>query len=336
VSGTVNVNVTNSSLTVTISGTPTINVQTSGGANIVIDKLTVGAYTEDRRTLSNNGASATMVTGNYSQPRGKLFPRGCRGFINTVEVYCNNTDSVAHTLTVYFCVQPGMGRVFTATISVPAGASAAWRSASVQRFWNFDSLFLYVKSDSDSYGAVGSDTGTPYDYYYSSDEIAWAPGSARYWLRVNFTGETVGDLPVSGTLNIIEIPSTSTARQYKQLTVPAGGELYDAVQVGSGQVLFIMFWAGTTGARDNLVPRVKCDGNLAMPVDFAMSYYNDYYVTGTTPGITIGKWDTTNNYYVLIVTVPFTFQRSLEVGFRNESTTSSYVGYVMYIYKKIS
>jgi hypothetical protein len=323
-------------LNVSITGTPTVNIQTSGGANIVIDKLTQGAYTERQSTLANNGAEATMLLSNLMYKRGKFFPRGCRGFIRSIEIYCDNADTASHTFTIKISPMPGMGPVATFTLSVAAGLSAAWRSVTVRRFWNYDSLFIWVSSDSDSYGGLGYDAGEPYDFYNSTDEVSWFFGNYRFWFRVNMAGETVGDLPVSGTVNTVEIPGLVTARQFTELVVPAGSEKYDVVQVGAGEVLYVWFWVGSVGDRNYLFPKVKCDGVSVLPGDFSFYHYYAQFVSDSTPGIAIGKWDTTNNYYCLVVAVPFSFTRTLEVGFKNGDSASSHTGYVMYAYKKIS
>jgi hypothetical protein len=322
-------------LNVNITGTPTVNIQTSGGANIVIDKLTQGAYTERRDVLANNGATATMVASNLTNKRGKFFPRGCRGFLRYVEVYCDNADSVAHTFTVKIAPMPGMGSVYTGTVSVAAGSSAAWRMVQFNKYWNYDSMFIWVICDSDSYGRLGYDTGEPHDCYMSTDEVSWLFYDYRFWFRIALSGMTVGDLPVSGTVNIIEIPSSMSARQGSAITVPAGGEAYDTEILGCGEVLIVIFWAPSNSARDYLRPRIKCDGVQVLPFDFTVGKWHDVLVGQSSQGICIGVWDTTNWNYTLIVALPITFKRSLQVGWYNEGT-SSYTGTVAYIFKRIS
>lgn len=335
-----NVNVSSVSAGVTfnvnVTGSVAIDVKTSGGANIVIDKLTQAAYTEDRRTLANNGAAATMLTLNYMYRRGKYFPRGARGFINSIEIYCDNADTVAHTFTIYFCVQPGMAPVFSTTLTVAAGAAAAWRAAAVGKFWNYDSMFIYVRSDSNSYGGLGYDNEVPYDYYCSYDEVTWYVGNARFWFRVVLTGLTVGDLPVSGTVNVVEIPSTVGVRQAAQLIVSPGSEVYDAVQYGNGKLLICIFHVQGANSNVFLRPRIRIDGAQVMPFDYALDKWNGFLVSSDSLGICIGKWDTTNNLYALIVTVPYPFKRTLEVGYYNESTATTFYPYVGYVYEKIS
>jgi hypothetical protein len=314
---------------VNVTGTPTVNIQTSGGANIVIDKLTQGAYTEDRRTLSNNGASAIMLSTNYTYRKGKLFPRGCRGFIRTVEVYCQNTDSVSHSFTIYFAVQPGMGAVFTATLTVDAGAAAAWRSVDVERFWNYDSLFVYVRGDSDSYILIGSDSGSPYDYYYSSDEISWIVGSSRIWVRLNLSGLTVGDLPVSGTLNVIQIPNTASRRDSGTIQIPAQSTVFDTPIRGSGELTFIFFQLFTEDACSSCVPLIYADGANVLPTDASFTVWRNTILGSSQGPIYIGVWDSTLGRFNFIVAMRIPFKRELKVGVQNigNSAVSAWLGY---------
>jgi hypothetical protein len=324
VSGTVNVNVTNSSLTVTISGTPTINVQTSGGANIVVDKLTQGAYTERQSTLANNGATASMIAGNYTTKKGKFFPRGCRGFIRYIEIYCNNSDTVSHTLTVKASPMPGLGAVFTATISVSAGSSADWRSVWVNKPWNYDSLFIWVMSDSDSYGNVGVDTGTPYDYYYSTDEASWYFSTYRLWVRVSLSGETVGDLPVSGTVNTIQIPAVSSGVSSGNVSIPVNVETSVLTARGVGECdLLMCIVVANTGAQ-NTAFKIYCDGNLVGSFDPYGLYGAGF--TASSPGISLLKY-TADGYCSFIITKKLYFRRILEVKAIHPTVSQTVVAY---------
>jgi len=310
---------------VNITGTPTINVRTSGGANIVIDMLTQGAYTERQSTLANNGATATMTGSNSTYRRGKYFPRGCRGYINYVDIYCNNADSASHTFTVYFAVAPGMGPVFSVTISVGGSSGADWRTATVRRFWNYDSMFVYVRCDSDLYGNVGYDNGTPYDGYYSSDEVTWIIGNVRYWIRVSVTGETVGDLPVSGTVNTVEVPASSSKSSIDLTSVPAGGSVTLIDYYGCGTCVLIGFYSDSP----YVYPWIQCDDVDALVSLGGFSLQpgtlNNFMLpVGTGPGVALTKYDTTTNKYGLVITVPLQFRRHFKLQAFNADTGNAH------------
>jgi hypothetical protein len=309
---------------VNITGTPTVNIQTSGGANIVIDKLTQGAYTERQSVLANNGTTATMASQCLYYKRGKFFPRGCRGFIRSIEIYCDNTDSASHTFTIKISPMPGMGPVATFTLSVAGGSSAAWRVVTVGRFWNYDSLFIWVSSDSDSYGRLGFDTDAPSDYYYSTDEVSWTFGNYRFWFRVNMTGETVGDLPVSGTVNTVEIPTLSSQLKGENVTVPTGTETTVVSTVGAGfcDMILCVVSAATYSAVTEF--RVYCDGIMALSFQPATLYLLGF--TASTPSVSLLKY-TADGTCCFLITKRFSFTRLFAVKAYNGSGAQSVTCY---------
>ena len=318
---------------VTVSGT--VHVDTIAADNIIIDKLTVGAYVSRRSTLSNNGETASWASCTGDNRKGKFFPRGCRGFLGIIEVYCRQTVAGDETITVYLSPHPSMGPVASATIDVPAFSSPDWRSAAFNRMWNYDSLFIFIVTSNANVG-IGYDAASP-DHFFSTDAGAtWtADPTNRYWFRAVMEGETVGDLPVAGTLNVIEIPNVAAARSARYLSVGPSSELFDTEQVGSGQTLIVIFEVLGDLDKDNLHPRIKCDGVEVLPNDTSMNWWNEKFASVTSPGITIVKWNVTNHYYIISVTINYPFKHSLKVGFYNEHAENTYVGYVSYSYEKI-
>lgn len=343
----IDVNVTNATIAITgnvnatVTGSVTVTsgavtVSTAGGVNLLIDKITQSAYTERSSTLSNDGTVASYVADTGNDRRGKFFPRGCRGHLQKISVYCKDNGAAGGTISVYIAPQIGMGYTYTADATVAAGGAAAWRDATFNVMWNYDSMFIwFVSSTADM--QVGRDTTATTDAYYSSDAgVSWAQSSYRYYFRAVLYGETVGDVPVSGTINNIPIPNLCSARQSVSLAVPNEGSLYDTAQVGAGKVLWVIFHIEVNSASD-LVPRIRCDGTQVLPSSASMQQWYDANVTATTPGICIGQWDTTNHYYNLIVKIPFPFRRTLEVGYENNHAAPGSINtYVGYVYELIS
>jgi hypothetical protein len=311
-----------------------VNIKTSGGANIVIDKLTQSAYTERRSTLSNNGATATLQSGLSTTKRGKFFPRGCRGVLEAITIYCDNADTAAHTLTVKVTPHPGMGPAITATLSLSAGAAAGWQAVTVRKMWNYDSMFIWVASDSDTYGRVGYDSGEPCDGFSSTDEATWTFQSQRLWITVDMKGETIGDLPVSGVVNNIAIPNTAARRDSGVITVPSLTEAYDTPIRGAGELLIAIFYTDNATAATVLEPRISVDGQTVLPHDTTLSLWRSHYVGSSTGPIYIGVWDTTNNWYTLVVALRIPFKRELKLGFYN-SASVSYAAMVFYTYTRL-
>lgn len=312
-----------------------INIKTSGGANIIIDKLTQTAYLERRSTIGNKGPTPSWGSQTGDNRRAKFFPRGCRGFIETIDVYCKDDGEAGGTITVYLSPHPNMGYVASADVTVGAGAGPFFRSATLNRMWNYDSLFIFVVCSSADI-KYGYDIGEPRDSFASSDAGAtWTRENARNWFQAVMLAETVGDLPVSGTINTIEIPNVAGVKQEVLITVPADSTVYDTVQPGSGRLLVAYFIAWTSGARDNLRPKMLCDGVSILP--FAWTFMEwSYGVSITSTGILLSGWDTTEHRYVICVLIPYPFKRSLQLGFENISADTQYQGYIGYCWEKTS
>jgi len=233
-----------------------------------------------------------------------------------------------------YAPQPGMGE--TGTVTITPGAAWDWGSNAVNRFWNYDSMFIWVKTISADV-SYGYQAAEPYDYVEDIDaDDVWAAQNYRMFFRAVMSIESVGDVPVSGTLNTIEIPNMSLGRSDQWLeNIPAGTAVYDTEQLGSGELLMAIFYANSLADMDNLRPRIVCDGNQTLPFDAAFDVWYDLFIGENTPGITLGKWDATNQYYTIVVTLPLQFKRSLKIGFYNQDGAAVRDGEVGYVYKKI-
>ena len=131
----------------------------------------------------------------------------------------------------------------------------------------------------------------------------------------------------------IDIYSATTTSQFKALDTPANDEKYDTKQEAAGKTHFVMFSCIQAAQRDNLRPRLKLDANQVLPLDVTFTEWNSY-LSDSTPEIAM-IYDTTNNFYVLIVNLKLPFQTSLEVGFFNEDAANPHTGTVSYVYEKI-
>jgi len=331
---TIDVNIA-SSVTLNVTGSVTItsgtvNVQTSGGANIVIDKLTQDAFTPRRVDYFNHGATATMTAITNTTYRGKWFPRGCRGYLDNVQVYCDNPDSADHTIIVYLAPQMGMAPIYSASITVPAGASAQWRMAVFRLMWNYDSMFVYVIADNASYPRMGYDTGTPIDAYYSTDLGEWRFEERRYWIKLGFVGLTVGDLPVSGTVNTIEVPASASRVESGVISVPDSTVTDIATLRGAGTLLeaYLVFYA--TDPPDAYTVYgiyVYVDGELVgawSNQDFTLSE------TATEGAVRIGEFRQYSAGSIIRLWVQLKFKRELRIAaFQTTGSSVNVEGHIL-------
>ena len=294
-----------------------LNIKTSGGVNLVIDKLTQTAYVEDRRTLSNNGETAGWANVTGTNRVGKFFPRGCRAFLDTIDVNCEDDGAAGGTITVYISPHPSMGYVASADVTVGAGASADWRSANFDRMWNYDSLFIFVVCSSADI-KFGSDADAPNDGFQSTDSGAsWTFGAWRLWFRAVMEGQTVGDLPISGTINAIEIPSVSATRLYIAASVTVDETTMKTIN-GAGTVDHLIFYTGVFADSHLTAMRIYCDGNLAFYWDFNM--LNDQGFTASTPKISLLKF-TEDGVCAVLLDIKFSFRRELKITGEMQTAT---------------
>ena len=307
-------------ITDTVGITGAVNIKTTYVDNIVIDKLTVGAYTEDRRTLSNNGETASWGYKTGDGRYGKFFPRGCRGFIGYIQVHSRDSGTSGGTITVYLAPHPGVGYVASADVTVPAEGPAAWRSASFQRMWNYDSMFIFVVCSSASI-QFGYDDETPPDTYESNDAGAtWIGLIRRCWFRAVMGGETVGDLPVSGTINIIPVPAVTTGAYTSDWVTVASLATVTLITVnGPGKNLLLMLAGNVRSMQfgievDDTKLKFSHHDYLA-PLDWADWWTQPNYGIG----VMSSYYDETNDKYSFLVTLPFKWKQKLTITVYNPS-----------------
>jgi len=164
----------------------------------------------ERRSLVWNDSD--IVNGmappaNYTQivDKGKFFTRGCRGMIEQIQVYCIRTG--VGTLWLRYSPHPCLGPVND--VMITPGATWAWVPVNIEEMWDYDSLFIWVDRCSDDV-SWAYDAVLPYDGHETADGgLTWADMAIRPFFRVVYTGQTPGDVPVSGIVNTVEIPNVA-------------------------------------------------------------------------------------------------------------------------------
>ena len=185
----------------------------------------------ERRSLiwNDNGVVAPAAPpANYTDIdyKGKFYARGCRGKIEAVQIYCIRTG--AGFMTLRLSPHPSLGPFQELTIT--PGATWAWVTRGLEQMWDYDSLFIWI-----SYISLdvswGYDAVQPYDGHESDNAGAtWGDLAIRPFIRVVYTAETPGDVPISGIINNIKIPNTSSEKvisAYLYNTPPAAETLID-------------------------------------------------------------------------------------------------------------
>jgi len=193
----------------------------------------------ERRSLiwnDNDIVDGTVPDDFYTEvaDKGKFFPRGCRGMLEQLEIYCIRTGAGA--LRLRYSPHPCLGPINEVTI-IP-GADWAWVASVIEEMWNYDSLFIWVYTCPASV-RWAYDAEQPQDGHESGDAGAtWAAMAIRPFIRVVYTGQTPGDVPVSGIVNTIEIPSVaSTYSTEEAVAVPHNVLTLIADVEGAGEVI---------------------------------------------------------------------------------------------------
>lgn len=172
----------------------------------ILGPETIPSTYERRTTIFNDNkvTSGAPPSSRNADDYGKFFTRGMRGFIEEILVYAKG-DAV-DTVVVNISPMPGLGPLYTAEITPPA--DWAWVEAAFNVMWNYDSLYIWF-TDIEANVLWGYDDDTePYDGHLTDDSGAtFTDIDERLYIRAVLTGETAGDIPVSGTVNTIPIPN---------------------------------------------------------------------------------------------------------------------------------
>jgi hypothetical protein len=204
-----------------------------------------------------------------------------------------------------------MGSVITVTITPSTAWN--WYGANVFRFWNYDSLFIWPSAVGADV-SIGYEATTPDDCFASTDSgVTWFGEYARYFYRIDHQAETVGDLPVSGTVNTIEIPSQSVERLYTVYnTLPDNDTVIKTID-GAGYSEYLEFRVNAVAKGESTAFKVLCDGVIAFFWSFKS--LNDQGYGASTPGISLIKY-LADGICVAHVTLKFAFKRQLQIQAR--------------------
>ena len=269
----------------------------------------------ERRTLiENHGVPVAWLNKAFDNRIGKFFPRGCRGWIDDIEVYCYDSGAAGGTITVYIAPFIGCGVVQQATLVIPPGGAAAWRAAAFNLVWNYDALFIHaVCSTTDL--RIGYDTGTPPDSYDSANQgLTWTHTDRRMWARAIMKAETAGDVPVSGTLDVIRLPASAGAGESGSVPLPDNVETSLLIIHGAGVVTRIAVITTDSAIEIRFyVDGVLVDRNSLNPGFFlSAAGLNAAGYTATTPQIQLTVFAAGATCHFALQ-VPFEFRNRFEV-----------------------
>lgn len=195
--------------------------------------------------------------------KGKFFTRGCRGMIEEIQIY--RTATAAGTITLQFSPHPCIGPLYT--VVIPAGPANAWTGVAFEQMWDYDSLFIWI-SALQAGEAWGYDAVQPYDGHQHTPRAGpplplyspWFDLAIRPFIRVVYSGETPGDVPVSGIVNNIRIPNSSTSSVTDSLRIYMGELTLVASIPGAGFVDLMIMMVNENAVSHSTAYFVRCDG----------------------------------------------------------------------------
>jgi hypothetical protein len=164
------------------------------------------------------------------------------------DITVNWQSLVPLTMTVY--VKPFLtsGPIFSLTSEVPGGQDG-WHEVEVNRYWSYDSCVIIIYC-SNANLRIYYDNDEPYDSHQFIDPVNyWASYDGRIHIRIQMSSLTVGDVPVSGIINNVQIPNVSNmVAPTGDWEVASGGtkEWLDVYGMGTLQWLVLRMYSNQT------------------------------------------------------------------------------------------
>ena len=156
----------------------------------------------------------------------------------------------------------------------------------IDEFWHYDSIFIWVHECKAGVDYAYDGRAPPDGYTGVAALSPWTPELRRYYFRMLYTGETAGDVPVSGTLSTVEIPHSSSKFFVASKDVPSGIDWVELLNIkGAGycEWLWIMVLAAANSHFTQI--QIYCDGNLV--INNFISDWSDMGFTPTSPSLSL-------------------------------------------------
>jgi len=240
-SGTINANITNTSINVNVQNkvdveiknasidvnvtNSVLSVSVSGQASVSIDNASVylnvqnEKYTGELKYFDFTSDAPDLLS-DYAG-YGVLI-RNARGFLRDLRIKVKNLTSSNQTLTFCLSIDPTKPPIFEKDFTVPADLDGEWTVFGFFNiWWSYDTLFIYVKETNTNVQFYAKNVGwTSNAFVHYSAGV----GNINFRIAVNIlkTGSHYGTIPVSGTVNTINIPNRTARTEYSGPLSPSG------------------------------------------------------------------------------------------------------------------
>lgn len=238
--------------------------------------------------------------------KGKFFPRGMRGMIEEIQIYCRNAG--VDRITLYYSPHPCLGPVNS--VDITTLDTWSWQGGAIEQMWDYDSLYIWVY---EVFPGVdwAYDTEQPYDGHEADYPwTTWAALDIRPFIRVVYTGQTPGDVPVSGIINNIPIPSTSSQSHTFEYALPADNEIAIIAWDAAGYCDYIEFRVEAAVNSHLTYIRIYTDQLLAMEQQFIELNARGH--TADTPTVGLPAY-LVDGLCVMLIHKRFEFRRNISL-----------------------
>jgi len=303
----------------------TLNVNVQGTASVSIDNATVYLNVKQDFKLGSGYVFSTFdfAEGDvdldiYTYKWGIFLPRGCRAWIYRITSRFKNVSGVDRTVTFAVSIAPNYPPLYKKEITIPASqtdyAANTWY---IQMHWQYESMYVTFKANGDGVYMLGQSNNAGKGGF--RDDLTH--GNLPF-ATISFLVKPEGDIPVSGTVNTIQIPNKSSSSSSEETTVPAGTRVTLMNVEGTGVVTWIFLWSNLNGMQFE----IEVDGEKLTWLGYDhLSPADLEYFYGAAPhegiGVNLVRYDDTNLMYTIVITVPIEFKRSFKIYAYNPHTS---------------
>jgi len=323
----VNINIASQSVTMDVNikaQEVTLNVKVEGTANVNIANAEVYLNVSQDEVFPPEIVTEDSTPSNYvslsANTRYGFFVKNVRCFIAAMWIWFRNNSGSDITVTVRIKLEPDGPTLREGTKTIPNGTDGFVQIIGGNGIWagfwnNYDVLFFEIIPESDGL-EVG--TGTAKLHYYTG---SYWTGYYTIALKINRWGIGKGIIPISGTVNTIQIPNVAADTGKITFSLGANESKTFTIVEGTGRFLQLRLFA--THQYVSVV--IYCDGEAAfytMP-DIGACVFAYGHESGVPYFVAKRVWTISEGWgYIIFINLPLAFRRKLEVKVTNNVTSS--------------
>jgi len=321
---TFDVNISNSAVTLNVNitgSTVTLNVSVEGTASVSIDNATVYLNVQNAKNTGgastfDNTANADTLLDNYAGYG--IYVRNMYGGLLGIRLKVKELSGTNQTLTVGLAINPLSPSLLDVTINVPANTDGLSQVAYVfSKWWNYDTMFVFIKENNPNV-QVYAESGKWGTYAYRHYSRGYNSIDYAVGMFIGVRGSSFNTIPVSGTVNTINIPNTASKTESGSTAVSAGATATLATLIGCGRLKSILCTATTHLATFY----IYIDGNLWTSV--TIDGLNGNNVLKERAGWRLLRYDTTNDEYHVDFVKEVGFKNIVEIKVKNSALDTKY------------